>query len=61
VAESLVPRIRKVPGAQRTSILAALGSGEYIRFLTKSSAYGKIFRRLTVGDSKSRFVNEDEF
>jgi chlorophyll(ide) b reductase len=59
VSESLVPRIRKIPGAQRTSILAALGSGEYIRFLTKSKAYGNILRRVTVGDRKSRFIDED--
>ncbi|KAG7672283.1 hypothetical protein Ndes2526B_g06724 [Nannochloris sp. 'desiccata'] len=59
VARSLVPRIRKVPGAQCTRILAALGSGEYIRFLTKSKAYGNILRRLTVGDRKNRFIDED--
>ena len=59
VAKNLVPRIRKIPGAQRTSILAALGSGEYIRFLTKSKAYGNILRRLTVGDRKNRFIDED--
>ncbi len=59
VAKSLVPRIRQVPGAQRTCILTALGRGEYIRFLTKSKAYGNIFRRLTVGDRKNRFVDED--
>ena len=60
VAEALVPRIRAVPGAQRTSFLAAIGSGEYIRFLTKSKAYGNILRRLFVGDRKGRFVNEEE-
>jgi chlorophyll(ide) b reductase len=59
VAEELVPKIRSVPGAQRTSILAAIGSGEYIRFLTKSRAYGNLLRRLTVGDRKDRFVDED--
>lgn len=59
VAATLVPKIREVPIAQRTSFLAALGSGEYIRFLTKPKAYGNIIKRLVAGERKGRYVDED--
>lgn len=60
VAEVLVPKIRAVPSSQANNVLAkALGSGEYIRFLTKSRAYSQILRRLVAGERKNRFVQED--
>ena len=60
VAANLVPRIRAVPATQERNPLASVvGSGEYIRFLTKPRAYVQILRRLLAGDRKNRFVAED--
>ena len=58
VAEFLVPRIRRVPQESRT-LGGGIASGSYIRFLTKSKAYGQILARLVTGARKDRFVAED--
>ena len=60
VAANLVPQVRAVPQSQKAKILIQLGSGEYIRFLTKTKAYGNILRRLINGEGKNRHVPEEE-
>eukprot|EP01026_Neomeris_dumetosa_P059164 TRINITY_DN5522_c0_g1_i2.p1 TRINITY_DN5522_c0_g1~~TRINITY_DN5522_c0_g1_i2.p1 ORF type:complete len:377 (-),score=34.44 TRINITY_DN5522_c0_g1_i2:453-1559(-) len=58
VADFLVPRIRKVPQEART-LSGGVASGTYIRFLTRTDAYGKILVRLVTGKNKNRYVPED--
>ena len=53
VADTLVPRIRKVPQDARG------GGSTYIKYLTKQKAYGQILGRLIGGRRKNRFVQED--
>ncbi len=58
VAAYLVPRIRRVPLDSRT-LAGAIGQGSYIKYLTKSKAYGQILARLLTGARKDRFVPEE--
>eukprot|EP01025_Chloroclados_australasicus_P029578 TRINITY_DN2958_c0_g1_i1.p2 TRINITY_DN2958_c0_g1~~TRINITY_DN2958_c0_g1_i1.p2 ORF type:complete len:305 (+),score=28.06 TRINITY_DN2958_c0_g1_i1:94-1008(+) len=58
VADYLVPRVRKVPQESAT-LTGGVASGTYIRFLTKPTAYTKIFQRLLFGKYKNRYVSED--
>ncbi|EIE21732.1 NAD(P)-binding protein [Coccomyxa subellipsoidea C-169] len=58
VAAYLVPRIRRVPLDSRT-LGGAIGQGSYIKYLTKSKAYGQILARLLTGARKDRFVPEE--
>jgi chlorophyll(ide) b reductase len=56
VARFLVPRVRRVP---QDSVTLAGGVGAtYIQYLTKPKAYGRILRRLALGEGKDRFVPE---
>ena len=56
VAESLVPRIRKVPHDSK----GGGGSASmYIKYLTKQKAYTQILGRLIGGRRKNRFVQEE--
>jgi chlorophyll(ide) b reductase len=62
VAVWMVPRIRNIVDAANGPIgnwRGALGTGEYLRFLTKPRAYSQIFKKLVVGERKNRFVPED--
>ena len=53
VADSLVPRIRKVPHESKG------GGGTYIKYLTKQKAYTQIIGRLVGSRRKNRFVQEE--
>lgn len=56
VAAFLAPQVRAVPDKPS---LTGTPTGEYIRFLTSVSAYGKILARLVTGKNKDRWVKED--
>lgn len=58
VADSLVPRIRKVPQESKGSG-GGVGGSTYIKYLTKQKAYTQIIGRLIGGRRKNRFVEEE--
>lgn len=55
VADTLVPRIRKIPHESKGSG----GGSTYIKYLTKQKAYTQIIGRLVGGRRKNRFVQEE--
>lgn len=56
VADSLVPRIRKVA---HESNGGGGSASKYIKYLTKQKAYTQIIGRLVGGNRKNRFVQEE--
>lgn len=56
VADTLVPRIRKVPQEFKGG---GSGASTYIKYLTKQKAYTQIIGRLIGGRRKNRFVQEE--
>ena len=56
VADTLVPRIRKVPQESKGG---GGGPSTYIKYLTKQKAYTQIIGRLIGGRRKNRFVQEE--
>lgn len=59
VADFLVPRIRDIP-SKRPLPGQGPTTGQYIKFLTQTKAYSRIFARLLRGQNKGRFVAEDD-